>query len=85
MDAAQYFAAKAAGSIDIRKVSADMYLCVVKKYDPTTGLEANPEILSFTKGNLNDDIKAANKVLGEAQSRVDGLNEMLKDLDAMDK
>ncbi len=84
MDAAQYFAAKEAGSIEIRKVSKEMYLCVVKRFDAHTGNESNPEILSFTKSNLQDDVKAAQKVLDEAQSRVDGLNQMMKDLEALD-
>lgn len=84
MDAAQYFDAKAANAIDIRKVSPEMYVAVVKQWNPATGVEGNPQVMSFTKANLTDDMKAAQKVLDEAQKRVDGLNEMFKDLDALD-
>lgn len=84
MDAAQYFDAKTANAIDIRKVSSEMYVAVIKQWNPATGVEANPQVISFTKANLMDDLKTAQKALAQAQKGVDGLNEMLKDLDALD-
>ena len=84
MDLLSYAASKAKGGITLTKLGPDTYQLVAKKFDVATGIETYPEVLTVTRQNVKDNSAQFQSALADAQSRVDGLALLVKDLDALD-
>lgn len=84
MDLLSYAGSKTAGGIALTKLGPDTYQLVAKKFAAATGKETYPEVLTITRKNIEENNAAFQVALAEAQSRVDGLAMLVKDLDALD-
>lgn len=84
MDLATYSTSKDAAAVVTTKLGPNMYQIVSKKFDPATGRETYPEVVTITRKNIEENNTAFQAALVEAQSRVDGLALLVKDLDALD-
>jgi hypothetical protein len=84
MDLLSYVASKAKGGITLTKLGPETYQIVAKKFDAATGVETYPEVLTVSRQNVKDNTMQFQSALTDAQSRVDGLALLVKDLDALD-
>ena len=84
MDLLSYNASKGTGGINLTKLGPETYQMVAKRFDAATGVETYPEILTITRKDIENNTAQFQKALDEAQSRVDGLAQLVKDLDALD-
>ena len=84
MDLLSYATSKAKGGITLTKLGPETYQLVAKKFDTATGVETYPEVLTVTRQNVKDNASQFQTALTDAQSRVDGLALLVKDLDALD-
>ncbi len=84
MDMMSYVAGKESGAVVLTKVGFETYQMVAKRFDGSTGKETFPEILSINRKAVAEASEAATKALKEAQDRINGVNALVKDLDALD-
>lgn len=84
MDMMAYVDGKASGAVKLTKVGFETYQLVAKRFDMTTGTETFPELLTLNRKNVQEAQDAAAKALDEAQKRVQGVAQLIKDLDALD-
>ena len=84
MDLLSYSSSKAKGGIILTKLGPETYQLVAKRFDTTTGIETYPEVLTITRKNVEENSVQFATALKDAQSRVDGLALLIKDLNALD-
>ncbi len=84
MDLLSYAGSKASGGITLTKLGPETYQLVAKKFDSATGKETYPEILTITRQHVKENEAQFKAALTDAQTRVDGLALLVKDLDALD-
>lgn len=79
-----YAAGKANGAIVLTKVGLGTYQLVAKRFDPTTGEETFPEILTLTGKQVDEAKTASDKAVSEAAIRADGVKKLIDDMAALD-
>ena len=84
MDMMAYVDGKASGAVRLMKIGFETYQLVARRYDLNTGAETFPEVLTLNRKNVQEAQDAAAKALDEAQKRVAGVAQLVKDLDALD-
>mgnify|MGYP001617060061 CR=1 FL=1 len=84
MDMMSYVDGKANGSVTLTKVGFQTYQLVARKFDPSTGKETFPELVTLNRQNVAEAQAAAATELANATKRAAGMAQLISDLDALD-
>jgi hypothetical protein len=84
VDLVSYIEGKEAKGVTLTKLGPETYQMIAKTFNPATGRETYPEVLTIKRQNILDAKAQAEKALEEANKRVIGTIQLLSDIDALD-
>ena len=84
MDIGKYPALKLKGSVSLQRLGPQTFQMVVKKYDPDTGKEMVPEIVSMNAEWLTATRAQIQKDIEQRQQGIAGIDAVLVDMKTLD-